>query len=166
MKASKIFGLICLAMVVNCATIFAQTVSSDGNYLLFKDSFGMTTLWKYNGSAAVVAIPSVIDGETITKIGADAFKNCSFLTSVTIPATVTSIENSAFMGCTALTSVTLPGSVRKIGNYAFAGCSSLTALTLPGFVENKIDKRAFEGCTSLSSETVASLVRLGYRGRI
>ena len=58
-------------------------------------------------------------------IGRFAFRDCSGLTSVTIPNSVKSIENGAFEGCDGLTSVTIGNSVTSIGNGAFSDCSGL-----------------------------------------
>ena len=44
------------------------------------------------------------DGK-VTSIGSSAFRNCSALTSVTIPNSVTSIGSGAFRDCTDLTSI-------------------------------------------------------------
>ena len=59
-------------------------------------------------------------------IGKSAFKNCSSLTSVTIPDSFTSIWSWAFQYCSSLTSITIPDSVNSIGEWAFYDCSSLT----------------------------------------
>ena len=67
------------------------------------------------------------DGDLYT-IGDDVFRNCSSLTSVTIPDSVSAIGGSAFSGCSSLTSVTIGDSVTTIGDYAFYGCSSLTSV--------------------------------------
>ncbi len=58
----------------------------------------------------------------MTSIGNYAFRDCSGLTSVTIPNSVTSIGRSAFYNCNGLTSVTIPNSVTSIGKEAFYGC--------------------------------------------
>ena len=44
---------------------------------------------------------------TITKIGDEAFYDCSYLTSVTIPASVTTIGREAFWGCANLATATI-----------------------------------------------------------
>ena len=77
-----------------------------------------------------------------------AFKNCSWLTSITISDNVTSIGDSAFYDCSSLKAFSIPGSVTSIGSYAFYGCSGLTGITIPDGVKT-IGKYAFSKCSSL-----------------
>ena len=90
-------------------------------------------------------------------IGAYAFKNCSHLTSLTLPSSVTRIGDYAFYNCSGLTSLTLPSSVTSIGEFAFRYCSGLTSLTIPSGVTS-IGMSAFEYCSSLTSLTLPSSV--------
>ena len=60
-------------------------------------------------------------GNKITSIGDYAFKDCTGLTSVTIPSSVTSIGYDTFYGCTGLTSVTISGDDVSILDNAFYG---------------------------------------------
>jgi len=69
-----------------------------------------------------------------TSIGDWAFRNCSSLTSITIPSSVTSIGDEAFYDCSSLTSITIPDSVTSIGEHAFHHCSSLASITIPSSV--------------------------------
>ena len=62
-------------------------------------------------------------------IGANAFSQCSHLTSITIPNSVTSIGGSAFDYCSSLTSITIPNSVTSIGVLAFGRCYNLNKIT-------------------------------------
>ena len=86
----------------------------------------------------------------ITKIGDGAFSGCSGLTSLTLPAGITKIGFGAFYGCSGLTSLTLPAGITWIDSYAFLNCSGLTSLTLPAGI-TWIGERAFYGCSGLTS---------------
>ncbi|MBQ8495332.1 MAG: leucine-rich repeat domain-containing protein [Clostridia bacterium] len=55
-----------------------------------------------------IVIPDELAGYPVTSIGEDAFKNCTGLTSITIPNSITSIAEAAFFGCSGLTSITIP----------------------------------------------------------
>ena len=81
-------------------------------------------------------------------IGSYAFKGCSVLTSLNLPAGITSIGEYAFKGCSGLTSLTLPAGITKIGSETFEGCSGLTSLTLPTGITS-IGESAFSGCGGL-----------------
>ena len=102
---------------------------------------------------------------SVTRIGDYAFYNCSGLTSLTIPSSVTSIGMSAFEYCSSLTSLTLSSGVTSIGMSAFENCSSLTSLTLPSSV-NEIGIYAFYGCSGLTSLTLPSSVTSSIRDYI
>lgn len=67
------------------------------------------TITKYTGTESTVILPSTINSWPVTKIGEDALKDNTTITSVTIPANVTEIGSNAFAGCTNLTSVTYGG---------------------------------------------------------
>lgn len=67
------------------------------------------TITKYTGTESTVILPSTINSWPVTKIGEDALKDNTTITSVTIPASVTEIGSNAFAGCTNLTSVTYEG---------------------------------------------------------
>ena len=67
------------------------------------------TITKYTGTESTVILPSTISSWPVTKIGEDALKDNTTITSVTIPASVTEIGSNAFAGCTNLTSVNYEG---------------------------------------------------------
>lgn len=89
-------------------------------------TFRSAMLNSYSGK---VVIPSTVthDGKTytVTAIGKDAFRVCSELTEVVMPATIRRIEHSAFAYCTKLRSVNIGSAVSFIGPFAFTGCSGL-----------------------------------------
>ena len=55
-----------------------------------------------------VEVPSYIDGDPVVCISANAFSNCTAITSVTVPNEVRHIEESAFTGCSGITEMRLP----------------------------------------------------------
>ncbi len=69
--------------------------------------------------------------EGTPKFGSRAFRGCTSLTSITIPASVTEIGMTAFQDCTSLKSVTIPESVTYIGSEAFYDCTSLVTIYVP-----------------------------------
>ena len=83
-------------------------------------------------------------------IGDYAFRGCSGLTSLTLPAGITKIGGSAFSGCSGLTSLNLPAGITEIGSGAFYSCSGLTSLNLPASI-TEIGGSAFSGCSGLTS---------------
>ena len=89
-------------------------------------------------------------------IGDNVFRDCSSLTSLTLPADMTgSIGASAFRDCSSLTSITLPpGMTGTIGTYAFYNCTSLTSLILPPGMTGTIGTSTFHACPSLTSITL------------
>ena len=101
------------------------------------------------------SLTSVSIPNSVTGIGIEAFRGCTSLTSVSIPNSVTSIDRFAFYNCTSLTSVTIPNRVTSIGSSTFSGCSSLTSVSIPNSVTS-IGNNAFRHCTSLTSVTIGS----------
>ena len=78
---------------------------------------------------------------------------------------VTEIDDAAFRNCSALTSITIPEGIVRIGKLAFAECSSLTSITIPKTVtqiesgrveigENNYYGHLFTNCPCLTSIVV------------
>ncbi|MGN1235377.1 MAG: leucine-rich repeat domain-containing protein, partial [Christensenellaceae bacterium] len=82
-------------------------------------------------NANEIVIPSTYNGKPVTSIGAQAFYNCSSLTSIEILDGVKSIDTWALYGCSSLASIEIPDSVTSIGDSAFQSCSSLTSIEIP-----------------------------------
>ncbi|NMP36786.1 MAG: leucine-rich repeat protein [Clostridiales bacterium] len=105
-----------------------------------------------SGIAGEVVVPAQILGKTVSKIGDNAFRNCTGITKITLPAGVTEIGSSAFYGCTGLKEVVFDGTsmLKSIGGHAFYGCTALSSINLPASLE-VIGIGAFRGCTALAA---------------
>lgn len=120
----------------------------------YRETEGGIIIEKYTGTAENVTVPDKLGGQKVVSIGANAFKYCRTLKSVSIPGSVTSIGGNAFRECTNLTSVTLRGGLSTIGDMAFLGCSSLKSVHIPASVRS-IGIYAFAYCTSLKSVEIS-----------
>ena len=123
-----------------------STVTSDG--ITYDVTRIGNMAFRFCSKLASINIPA-----SVNSIGTEAFRNCLGLTSVAIPESVTSIEDKAFFFCSNLASVTIPKSVNSIGTEAFVECESLTSITIPENVTS-IGADAFENCGGLASITV------------
>ena len=94
-----------------------------------------------------VELPSVVDGQTVIRIGDSAFARMG-LESVVIPDTVTKIGSNAFEQCQRMKVAVVPDSVTDIGEGAFRKCRSLTRIDLPNRLRT-IEPRLFAECESL-----------------
>lgn len=103
------------------------------------------------------SLTNVTIPNSMTSIGASAFYNCSGLTSIIIPDGVTTIGDNAFSDCTGLKSITIGNKVTSIEDGTFFCCSSLTSITIPNSVTG-IGYSAFYGCKSLTSITIPGSV--------
>jgi len=147
-------------------------VQAQYGYKTNANNTNTITITNYTGLGGAVAIPSNINGLTVTSIGTNAFYKCTNLASVAIPSSVTNIGYNAFGDCTNLAIIAIPGTVTSIGEAAFYGCvgltnatiangvtsiggyafyfTGLTNVTIPGSVTN-IGGEAFESCNHLTS---------------
>jgi len=80
-------------------------------------------------------LPSSVvhDGITyqVTRIGRNAFYNCSELTFVAVPEGVTTLCWFAFAGCSSLQYLELPNSLTTIEQHALFGCKAITEFYVP-----------------------------------
>ena len=113
----------------------------------------------YSGDIVIPKKVKSSDGVeyNVTSLGDECFKDCSGLTSVTIPSSVTSLGASCFSGCSGLTSITIPSSVTSLGEDCFYNCNGLTSITIPSSVTSLGDG-CFMDCSGLTSITIPSTV--------
>jgi hypothetical protein len=139
------------------------TVQTPETYFTEKGSAQTFIIDKYTGTAAVVVIPPVINGKTVTGIAKAAFmydplQNPSGpkLASVIIPDSVKSIGEQAFQA-NELTSIIIPENVTSIGRDAFKS-NQLTSVTIPEKVS--VEEGAFHE-NPLSSISIGEIVTIG-----
>ena len=146
---------------------FAVNGTTDG-YLIFSDETKTVVVHCDAYAEGAIVVP---DGVKV--IEDYAFRNCTNITSVSLPNTLDSIGYAAFLNCTKLESVdfgnhlkfietgafsnclslkevALPASLRRINSIAFRYDTALTSVSLQEGIEI-IGAEAFLGCTKLSS---------------
>tara|TARA_B110000467_G_scaffold162878_1_gene187308 strand:- start:876 stop:1268 length:393 start_codon:yes stop_codon:yes gene_type:complete len=102
--------------------LFGSIAEVNGDLLTYEVVGATITIRDCKETASgALAIPPTYDGKPVTRIGENAFRDCSNLTSVTIPDNVTRIGNKAFADCSSLMNVTISNSVTRIGEWAFEG---------------------------------------------
>ena len=107
---NDVLGYSCPSLVMSDYTAQFILVKND-----FLDPPPKTvTITKYTGTGSTVILPSTINSWPVTKIGEDALKDNTTITSVTIPDSVTEIGANAFADCTNLTSVHYEGDWSKL----------------------------------------------------
>ena len=111
----------------------------------------------FSGCTALTTVN--FEGGSLTRIPSQLFKDCSSLTSITLPSTVTYIEQKAFENCTGLTTFTIPATVQTMSYSVFKGCTNLESVTFgSGSALTSIPDYTFQYCSKLSTITVPSNV--------
>lgn len=144
-----------------CEELMPGTSFTEGYYSYTIKKDGATIINVDKSISGEVVIPSTLGGYPVTAIGDEAFIDCMYMTSVTIPEGVTSIGSGAFLHCVSLTEFSLPHSLKHIDDIAFAYCLSLTDIDIPDTV-NHIGAGAFGGCYILKEVNVPENVEILY----
>ena len=157
--------------------IVAEAATTIGDFTFTRRSVNYATLTSYKGTASRLTLPAevTISGAKckVTGIDAQAFRNNSNITSVTIPSSYTSIGANAFYYCNNLTNVSVPSTLLAIGDYAFfntniksitipsqvfrlgysvfANCSNVTTVNINSSELTEIKSETFSGCNSLKT---------------
>lgn len=155
--------LVMMVMITSKALAGASFEVIDGfKYLLDSDTKTATLMPNTEKYAGDVVIPESVkakDGNDykVTAFGERCFRDCSGLTSITIPSSVTSLGVLCFGDCRGLTSITIPSSVTSLGESCFIGCFGLTSVTIPSSVTS-LGKSCFSVCNRLTSVTIPSSI--------
>lgn len=184
LKALLIIVLVIAIIPIGVFVFFAvETAIPDRfNYVVNEDQTTCTIISAKNKNEFSIDIPEEIDGYTVTKIGAWAFKGLG-CASVYLPETIEYIGAGAFAECEELLSVhglekcsnlkeiqsqtfkdccdldeiSLPEGLERIGFYAFLRCSSLESISIPSTVTT-LENGAFSFCKKLTTITIPASV--------
>ena len=139
----------------------------DYQYIELED--GTLGITKYSGNDKEIVIPVEINGKNVTSIMFAAFRNCSNLTSITIPDSVTNIYGFAFLGCNSLIDLNVDadnpryfcedGILYDKNKATLILCleGKSGSIIIPDSVTN-IDSYAFRDCSSLTNITIPKSV--------
>ncbi len=148
-----------IASIILVSSAVVAVGAVNGNEFSYTElSDGSVSITKYNGTEADVAVPSTLDGKTVSAVGANAFEYNRNITSVSLPDTVTSIGERAFNDCVNLTTVNFTDSVTTISKGAFFSCTRLSEINLPSGILTLGDG-AFYDCESVVSLTIPGSVQ-------
>ena len=120
-KTKKVDGFKINYVKNTCGHLYAtKNGFSDEDCLVINElEDGTLEISGYAGNDVTYEIPAVIDGKKVTRIGFNAFNDCTELTSITIPDSVTHMVSYAFYNCPSIKAVTIPASVTFIDEGAF-----------------------------------------------
>ena len=173
MKRFFIKATLSLAFVLP-VTAMAQNLEVDDISYHIKDDHAIVipSSYPYSGN---VSIPATIthDGMVypVTAIDLAAFRDCTSLTSISIPSSISAIGEHAFTGCTALDSVDISdlsawctidfGSESAnpchYAHHLYLKGTEITDLVIPDYTAT-ISSFAFSGCSSINRVSIPSTV--------
>lgn len=143
----------------NCPLVESITIPYTGNNHTEPHVGYMFGTKSYSGSTLTDGfyIPDALTSVTVTDYVAvnGAFRNCSRLLHIELPATSTEITTLSytFDNCTSLLDVNIPSGITRLGYNVFTNCSSLTSLIIPESV-TQIGSGSLSGCSSLVSLSI------------
>lgn len=143
--------LLTAAMLLCCLSVSAERVEIEGIWYDLSSGAKTATVTAGNDYSGSIIIPSTVTHEgvdySVKTIGSWAFRDCSSLTSITIPESVATIWYYIFEGCDSLTSI-----VVAEGNTVYdsrEGCNAI--------IETN-SNTLLEGCsTTIIPESVTSI---------
>ena len=159
-----------------CGTNVKWKLDENGTLTIYSESDTPQPMSDYKGSDSPFCkeplyykIKTVIIGQNISRIGANAFSRCRSLFSVEIQGNLSEIDETAFNDCNAITTIIISENNKHfILEDAVLYNNERTRLIMcmrgkesviiPDTVE-KIDSQAFRGCSKLKDITISSSIK-------
>lgn len=122
MKRKTILILMWGTLISFCSNAFAYAFEVGNIFYFVEDGYACVTYKDdtFNSYRSDVSVPGTVEYDGVTyvvkKIGNSAFKNCSELTSVTLPSSIVSVEDDAFSLCPSLKEIIFKSNP-KLGKY-------------------------------------------------
>lgn len=183
-QAKKLFLFMAVVITAIVCMAFSASALTYGDFEYETYNSNSVTITYYFGKATKVTIPSKIDGKPVTEIAGSAFKDCTAISSISIPDSVESIGSNAFYNTAyynkeanwkdgvlyigkhliKANSNVLPStySIKSgtltIAANAFQWCNNLEKITIPSGLKG-IGSYAFWDCSSLKSVTIPAGVK-------
>lgn len=148
---------------VNVRKICVNQYDTDGDgELSYTEAAAVTSLAGFSGNTSITKFNELRYFTGLTELGKNVFKNCSSLSSITIPNSITSIAELAFFDCSSLTAIIIPSSVNSFDSMSFSGCTCLETIVVePG--NATYDSR--EGCNAII-ETASNTLIIGCKNTV
>jgi len=140
-------------------------------------TFQNNTMPGYDGRGlfmGMTGLKTIILPNTVTNIGAGAFRQCSNLESVLVKNDdestsnlfsknnnqITLINALAFLSCSKLVITEVPSSLNNLGKQAFQGCSLMNITEMPGFTNSTFQESIFRetGISNFSFPTSVTTI--------
>ncbi len=109
----------------NCRSLTAVNISDITSWagIEFENAYANPLSYAQNLYLDKELVTSVVLPDGVTRIGSNAFYNCTSISTFTMPQSVTSLGDKALANCKGLKSVIIPSSVKTMGNSVFANCT-------------------------------------------
>ena len=138
--------------------IIPDGVTEIGDYAFYYCTFTYDD--RTTGEKVPGGITSLVLGDGVIRVGAQAFAGIGTLKSVTFGASVQTVEEKAFYKCTSLRTLGMNEGLRIVGIRAFARCEALESIILPATLTD-VGPYAFYRCKGVKSISLGGTVRVG-----
>ena len=135
--------------------VYSEPLDEGEHTLLLEYNNGGNHVYS-NGSVQNIIV-DYSNGIHVGGVRAEAFCDCTALTTVTLGNSFVALGDKVFSGCTNLHEIIIPDSVKSIGLYCFSDCSAMKNITIGNGV-TAIKEFTFQNCTALENVKIGNKV--------